>query len=70
MHRPSNSQIHDPAFLRCSSQQYQVDAFGNLLDASGSELIKSQLLGAYRDKLLGSGTDYVQSNVSIVFDIN
>lgn len=61
----TNSQVHDPVFLSASSQQ-QIDAVGNLLNGAGSELIKSEL-GAYGEKILGSGSDYVRSNVSIVF---
>ncbi|XWS26241.1 hypothetical protein CRYUN_Cryun26dG0014700 [Craigia yunnanensis] len=43
-----------------------MNPFGDALYGSGTDLIKSEL-GAYRERLLGSGSVYVQGNISRYF---
>jgi len=43
----------------------QPNLFGNAFNSSGSGLIRGGL-GAYGEKILGSSSEYVQSNVCII----
>lgn len=40
----------------------QFDAVGNVFHAAGSDFIRTEI-GAYKEKILESGTEYFQSNV-------
>lgn len=50
-----------------NSSLQEINSFENVLYGAGSELIRSEL-GAYGEKILGSGSSYVQNNVSFCFD--
>ncbi|KAA8522859.1 hypothetical protein F0562_009282 [Nyssa sinensis] len=56
-----NSRSHSQVVVTVSSQQ--TNPLGDALYAAGSDLIKTEL-GAYGEKILGSGSQYVQSNIS------
>ncbi|XP_059286979.1 uncharacterized protein LOC132040366 isoform X2 [Lycium ferocissimum] len=57
------SEYHKRMFPSTTSCTQQIDSLGNvLLYGAGSELIKNEL-GAYGEKILGSGSAYVQSNI-------
>ncbi|XP_059638172.1 uncharacterized protein LOC132280071 [Cornus florida] len=59
-----NSSSHARVFIPASSQQ--TIPFGETLCGAGSDLIKTEL-GAYGEKIIGSGSAYVQSNISRYF---
>lgn len=49
------------------SSLQEIKSFENVLYGAGSELIRSEL-GAYGEKILGSGSKYVRNNVRSLFD--
>lgn len=49
------------------SSLQEIASIENVLYGAGSELIRSEF-GAYGEKILGCGSNYVRNNISVLFE--